>query len=37
MKKSYSKPAIVQKEKVEVLAGVCGKAVPGCGGGAGVS
>ncbi len=37
MKKRYSKPQIVQKEKIEVLAGPCSKLVVGCGGGPGAA
>jgi hypothetical protein len=37
MKKLYSKPNIVQRERIEVLAGSCSKLVAGCGGGPGVS
>ncbi len=37
MKKQYSKPQIVQREKIEVLAGSCAKLTPGCGGGPGAA
>ena len=37
MKKQYSKPQIVQKERIEVLAGSCSKLTAGCGGGPGVA
>ena len=37
MKKQYSKPQIVQKERIEARAGACPKVVAGCGGGAAVS
>ncbi len=37
MKKQYSKPQIVQREKIEVLAGSCDKVTPGCGGGPGAA
>lgn len=37
MKRQYSKPQIVQRERIEARAGACPKAVPGCGGGAAVS
>jgi len=37
MKKDYFKPEIVQKEKIEVLAGSCSKLVAGCGGGPGAA
>lgn len=37
MKKQYSKPQIVQREKIEVLAGSCSKVVIGCGGGPGAA
>lgn len=37
MKKQYSKPQIVQRERIEVLAGSCSKMVAGCNGGPGAA